>query len=313
MASHTNTTIVTIGILYPGEMGSALARALNRAGHRVVTTLEGRSPRTTARCAEAGIEVLSSLADVARQADVIFSVTPPAAALSVARAYADAGPALDTPPVRCPIYVDANSVSPQTAEVVEQTIIAAGARFVDMAVQGLASGLQTRGLVYLSGADAPEVARLFEGAARAVVVGDHAGQAAGLKMALAGLAKGVAALFVETALAARAAGLAEPFLQRCREAYSGVLEVAERMLPTYPEHAARRAQELSEVEEFFKSLGLKASVSRGARRVTEAMAGAGLDRSSRSWEAVEVIEELYRRGALRRRGKRVNENRRAPW
>jgi hypothetical protein len=54
----------TVGILYPGEMGAALGRLLREDGVRVVTTLEGRSPRTRRLCAEAGLSVLGSLAEV---------------------------------------------------------------------------------------------------------------------------------------------------------------------------------------------------------------------------------------------------------
>ena len=51
----------TVGILYAGEMGAALGRALAADGLRIVTTLECRGPRTQRLCREAGLEELPDL------------------------------------------------------------------------------------------------------------------------------------------------------------------------------------------------------------------------------------------------------------
>jgi 3-hydroxyisobutyrate dehydrogenase-like beta-hydroxyacid dehydrogenase len=286
----------TVGILYAGEMGSTLGRVLAGNGLRVVTTLEGRGPRTHQRCREAGFEVLPSLDAVARVADLVVSLVPPSAALGVAREWAAAGSAGCRP---C-LFLDANAVSPRTAVAVNTAVAGPNVRCVDAAIQGLASQLQTRGLVYLSGPEAGEVARLLGRSLRVRVVGERVGQASALKMVLAGLAKGAAALFVEAALAAHAAGLAEPFLDRCREVYPGILEIADRLLPTFPRHAARRAEEMAEVESFLRSLGLEAAVAKGARRVIRALAAAGLEEAARDWTPAEVLQELHRCRALRR-------------
>ena len=55
--------MITVGVVSPGAMGSALGRALVTGGARVVATVEGRSART-ARLAER-IELLPGLDDVA--------------------------------------------------------------------------------------------------------------------------------------------------------------------------------------------------------------------------------------------------------
>src|SRR6267378_3056539 len=51
----------TIGVLYPGELGSTFAKLLVESGFRVVTTLEGRSLRTRKLCHDAGLNVLDSV------------------------------------------------------------------------------------------------------------------------------------------------------------------------------------------------------------------------------------------------------------
>src|SRR6266576_224422 len=73
----------TIGILYPGEMGSTFEKILAANGFRVVTKLEGRSSRTACLCRDACLRALDSLADVLERSDIVMSFVPPGAALSV--------------------------------------------------------------------------------------------------------------------------------------------------------------------------------------------------------------------------------------
>src|SRR5437763_16776737 len=94
-----------IGILHAGELGTRLGEVLASGGRRVIATLEGRGPRTQRLCQEAGLEVVGSFAEVVRLADVVFSVAPPSAAVSVAEQYAAAVRGLDRPR----LFVDANS------------------------------------------------------------------------------------------------------------------------------------------------------------------------------------------------------------
>jgi 3-hydroxyisobutyrate dehydrogenase-like beta-hydroxyacid dehydrogenase len=285
-----------VGILYTGEMGTALGRALIGRGLRVVTTLEGRSPRTGSLCHQAKLEVLPSLHEVVRLADLVVSVVPPSAAVGVAREYADLA---DVAPAGR-LYVDANAVSPATAVEVGQVLAGRGVDYVDAAINGLAAALHTGAIVYLSGARAAEVAALFGRSLRVQVVGDMPGKASALKGALAGLSKGLTALFVEIAVMAREAGLSEFFLERCRAFYPGVMEVVERMLPTYPRHALRRADEMGELEDAMLSLGLRPDMVHAARQVTTAMAEAGLEQPEGAppWTTGRFLEALYASGAL---------------
>jgi hypothetical protein len=279
-------------------MGSALGRALAGAGMRVVTTLEGRGPRTARLCRDAGLEVLPSVAAVAGQAEVVFSLVPPRAAIAVARDYATCCNGMETPR----LYMDANSLAPATVSVIAKVIEACGARFVDAAIHGLAGELQSRGIVYLSGPEARVAAAFLNGILRVRVVGQAPGQASAVKGALAGMSKGLAALFTEIALLAHHAVVWEPFLEGCALFYPGVLDAVGRLLPTYPRHAARRQQEMGELEGAMKALGLVPALVGSARKVIGAMADAELDDGTgRAWTAAEVIEELFRRRVLRRR------------
>src|SRR5690349_13818802 len=181
----------TIGILYPGEMGASVARVLVSRGARVVTALTGRGPRSARRCAESGIEVLGSLRDVVRAADVVISLVPPAAAAEVVDDYCEV--ASLSPPES--LYVDANSIGPDSAEELARRVEGCGRGFVDAAINGLARNLTTSGTLFLSGSRAGEVAELFGDAVRVQVLGAAPGRASAMKMLLGGVSKGVCALF----------------------------------------------------------------------------------------------------------------------
>src|SRR4051794_28044499 len=81
---------VTVGLLYPGEMGAAVASLLVERGVRVVTTLAGRGDETASRASDAGVEVVHTFQDVVRQSHIVLSLVTPAAAEDVALAYAAA-------------------------------------------------------------------------------------------------------------------------------------------------------------------------------------------------------------------------------
>jgi 3-hydroxyisobutyrate dehydrogenase-like beta-hydroxyacid dehydrogenase len=288
-----------VGLLYPGEMGTALAGVLRRDGYRVVTTLEGRGPATARNCRAAGLEELQGLRSVVRAASVLLVLVPPGAALDVAGRVREqlAGRAEGDRLV----YVDLNSVSPETAGAVAAGFAGTAVDFVDGAISGPASRLSSRCVLYLSGPLAGSVAALFEGRMQVQVVGEVPGQASALRMLLSGLTKGVTALFVEMALAACQAGVLDRLLAAYQGSYPGVMEVVDRMLPTYPLHAARRGQEMAEVESTLAQLGLHPAVTPGVRRLTEAVGGCGLaGEPARDWSVREVVEELHARRLLRR-------------
>ena len=286
----------TIGILYPGEMGAALGRVLISDGSPIVTTLEGRSARTQRLCRDSGLEVLPSLSDVVEAADIVVSLVHPAAALPMARRYAEL--AARAPRER--LYVDANSVSPATAAEIGRLLAAADVDCVDAAINGLASALRSGAVIYLSGKRAPELERLLARSLQVRRVGEEPGKASALKGLLAGLSKGLSSLFIELAVAAHESSLSEPFLERCRSFYPGVMEVVDRMLPTYPQHAGRRAEELGELEHAMAAMGVCSEMVRAAKRNTEAIAAAKLGQvnGGSKWMPDAVLAALHASGAF---------------
>jgi 3-hydroxyisobutyrate dehydrogenase-like beta-hydroxyacid dehydrogenase len=249
-------------------MGCRVARALGGRGLRVVTTLEGRSQQTRCRCEEAGITVLSGLADVVRSSAVVISLVPPAAAADVVEAYcrhAHLGPA-------SAIYVDANSIRPELAASLAAKVVGVGRCFVDASINGLAANLTTSGTLFLSGGRAGEVARLCEGAVRVRVLGDEPGRASAMKMLLAGVSKGVSALMIELALVAHRRGMLGEMVEATASIYPEVAAIAGRMLPTYARHAGRRATEMAELEQTVRASGVEPCVVAAVRALHDALA-----------------------------------------
>jgi 3-hydroxyisobutyrate dehydrogenase-like beta-hydroxyacid dehydrogenase len=300
-----NGPVTTVGVLYPGELGAALAGLLAAQGARVVTTLQGRGAATARRARAAGIAVLDSLADVVRASDIVVSVVQPAAAAEVAAAYC--GLARAAPPGA--LYVDLNSTGPELAAALAARVRACGCGFVDAAVNGLARNLAAGGTLFLSGPRAGEVARLVAGAMRVRVLGDAPGRASAMKMSLSGLSKGLCALFAETALVAARRGMLDEVIEAYRTIYPGVMAVVDRMLPTYARHAARRATETRELEQMARSAGLEPCVLAAVRELHEAVARVTFpppppadrptsDDDGGGWDAAAVVERLVAAGLL---------------
>jgi 3-hydroxyisobutyrate dehydrogenase-like beta-hydroxyacid dehydrogenase len=282
----------TIGILYPGDMGAAVAMLLRAQGHRVVSTLEGRGVATRRRAEGSGIELLPSLGDVVSQSQIVISLVPPAAAQALAdrcSAEADRAPA-------GAIFADANSISPEQSIVIGESMTSAGFDYVDMCINGLAPNLTTSGTVFVSGPRRGDIAALFGDAARVVELGSSVGQASTMKMLLGGLSKGICALYIELAALAAAHGMVPEMFQAVTKIYPGMQLVIDRMLPTYAHHAARRATEMQELEACAEASNVQPRIISALRELHEAIAEAALDlpQGKATWTAAEIIEPISR-------------------
>ena len=232
-----------VGLVHPGEMGSAVGRVLQTNGHEVVWASDGRSEATRVRAQSfRNVETVAALTE---QAELILSICPPHAALDVAREVAG----FDG------VYVDANAISPMRAE----EVAVLHPRYVD---GGIVGGPPTeRGTkLYLSGSGAASVAVLFVGSIlEARVVAD----ASALKMAYAAWSKGSAAMLLAIRDVARHFGVED-------EWRLAAPELAER-LPR-AEHAKatkgwRWIGEMEEIADTFAAAGQPDGFHRAAARV----------------------------------------------
>jgi 3-hydroxyisobutyrate dehydrogenase-like beta-hydroxyacid dehydrogenase len=291
-----NPARTTVGILYAGELGASVGSLLRARGVHVVTTVEDRSHATAQRCGDAGLIVLDSMADVIGQSDVIISLVPPAAAEQVAAAYCKL--AHLAPPAA--LFVDANSISPELAAALAGQVEHRGRSFIDAAINGLAKTLAGNGTLFLSGARADEVAGLFDGAMRVQLLGADPGRASAMKMLLSGLSKGVCALFTELALLADRQQMLPELIEASARIYPGIWALVERMLPTYPRHAARRATEMAELEQTTRFAGLEPCIITAIRNMHDGFADVSFESApdAGAWTVASLIRQLLENGVL---------------
>jgi 3-hydroxyisobutyrate dehydrogenase-like beta-hydroxyacid dehydrogenase len=273
-------------------MGHAVGWLLRAHGLRVITNLAGRSARTRALAARAGIEDVGDDHRLVREADVLLSVLPPAQALPLAERVAAALKATGTDL----LFVECNAIAPQTVQRIAATATAAGAQCVDAGIIGgpprlagldrpapppappdpqasgatiVAPAPAAQGRVvgprfYASGEAAPQFARLRDYGLDVRVIGTAIGQASGLKMCYAALTKGLTALATELLVAAERMGLSAALRAELEASQRTVLEWIERSVPGMPPKAYRWVGEMEEIAATFGTLGLTPRILEGA-------------------------------------------------
>jgi putative dehydrogenase len=234
----------SVGIIAPGNMGAGIGGRLVEHGVEVWTSLEGRSAKSAARAAAAGMRA----APESRLAvDIVLSILPPSEALGLARRLA---PALAAAAAK-PIYVDCNAVSPDTALAIAAAIEPTGCRFVD---GGIIGGPPQPGKpgprLYVSGPDARAVAELARHGLDVKVLDAPIGAASALKMSYAGITKGLVALASTIALAATRNGADRALYEELAESQPALLGWLGRHLPGMYDKAYRWAGEMREIADY---------------------------------------------------------------
>lgn len=280
-------TSVTIGVLHPGEMGSMVGASALANEHRVLWASEERSPQTRERAAAAGLEDAKTLASLAATSDVVLSVCPPHSALDLARAVAAHG--------FSGIYVDANAVSPQTAQEIGRIVERGGATFVDGGIVGPPPRASGTTRLYLSGEQAGRIVRMFErGALEAIAVDGGPGAASTLKMAYAAYTKGTAALLVSIRALAIRGGVDGPLLAEWARSQPGLGARSERAAAETARKAWRFTGEMAEIAATFDDAELPDGFFRAAAEIYESLAG--YKDATHEPSVAEVVKALAGRG-----------------
>ena len=198
----TTSTGRIVGVLHPGMMGISVANALVTAAHKVCWASQNRSSATLRRANDLNLEDCYTLETLGQSCHVIFSVCPPAEAISLAKATAATG--------FTGTYVDCNAVSPITGKAVSEVMTAAGVAYVDGGIIGPPAWTEGTTRLYLSGTQADAIAKLFTGSLMDTVnLGDSTDAASAMKMAYAAWTKGSAALLLSVYALAEHHGLGE--------------------------------------------------------------------------------------------------------
>lgn len=257
---------VTVGVVAPGAMGSAVAQRLVEHGARVLTLLDGRSPATRARAEAAGME--GADLDGVAGADIVLSIVPPAEALSLAHRLA---PALGA---RRTVFVDCNALDVRTVQEVGRVVVSAGASFVDGGIIGFPPRPGAPGPVfYLAGPDAGPVARTLAGLGlRCKAMEGPVGAASALKMSYAGITKGIAAIASAMILGAERAGAGEALRAELAESQPQLLARFASTLPDMLPKAHRWVAEMREIAAFLGDDPAAAAVFEGIAQLYDRVA-----------------------------------------
>lgn len=259
---------MTIAVVSPGAMGSALGAALVRGGERVVATVARRSERTAGLAGRGGLELVPDLRSAVTAAEVVLSVVPPEAAAEVVADVARASEGLESRP----LLVDLNAIAPATALAVAAMAGSAGIDVVDGSISGPPPWSSGTTRIYLSGARAPEIAALpFDGVAL-IVVGDEVGAASAVKMSTASVYKGTSALLAQALLAAQTNGVLEHVLADLRAGAPHLLANVERRLASAAAKSGRYVGEMDEIAAAQAAAGLTPALFEAMAEIYAAMA-----------------------------------------
>jgi 3-hydroxyisobutyrate dehydrogenase-like beta-hydroxyacid dehydrogenase len=239
-----------IGILHPGQMGSAVAASIRNGGNDVFWASEGRSRFSRERATALGLIDVVTVARMCEECSAIVSVCPPEFADEVAnqvRSLSFRG-----------LFVDANAISPERVRRMQ-----GGLKFVDASI----IGLPPAPWIYFSGDHAAEAASYFEGGPiKTEVIEGEIGKASALKMCFAGYSKGTSALLCAILALADELDVRE-LLERQWERMPGSPANPAKIVASVMPKAWRFAPEMNEIAATFEAAGLSPDFHKAAARI----------------------------------------------
>ena len=288
-----------IGILSIGEMGFHWAQLLKSHGVEVLTYDKNRGEVSRKRAERAGVVSVPSMSRLVQDADLIVSIVVPFAAKRVASKVAKAVAKTGRKDL---LFLDANAISPMTADEVARILSPSGVSFVDGCIIGSAAKMGKGTIVYASGAEANRIQALEAFGIPVKVLGPITSQASAFKVVYAGLTKGLQALFVELLIGARRFGLLNEIRAQYEDSFPGLLDKVSSSIVGLRIHAGRRAEEMDELKRTFNYHGMRAVMAPAVRKVLESIAaldmGQASDIGAREGELLGTLELFFKKGLL---------------
>jgi hypothetical protein len=245
-----------VGLVGYGEVGRILAEDLRKQDVRVSAydiKLGGdQAGPLQDHAAAFGVALASSHADLADRADFIVSAVTASQAVPVAQACAPAMKARAW-------FLDFNSASPGAKQRAALLIDGAGGRYVEGAVMTSVPPYRIKVPLLLGGEGAPELAPLLaELGFNAKVASEKLGIASAVKMCRSVMIKGMEAMVIECFTTARAYGVENDVLASLKETFPGIdwEKQGAYFFQRVIEHGRRRAEEVREVAETVREIGL---------------------------------------------------------
>lgn len=268
--------IATVALVGYGEVGTILAEDLVKQGMRVAAwDLKLRQQPDSdavqamrAHAAAIGVALCDQPAPALASADLAISVVTASQTVAAAR---ECAPLL-TAGCR---YLDCNSASPGAKQEAAALVDAAGGRYVEAAVMTSVPPYRIRVPMLLGG---PWAAGLVEALAAlgfdAKLASERVGVASATKMCRSVMIKGLEAMVIESFTAARAYGVEDRVLASLAETFPGIdwERQGAYFFHRVMLHGRRRAEEMREVGETVREIGLDPWVSLAAANRDDWMA-----------------------------------------
>jgi 3-hydroxyisobutyrate dehydrogenase-like beta-hydroxyacid dehydrogenase len=245
-----------VGLVGYGEVGRILAEDLRKQDVRVnaydlkLDTEQAAALRDHASAP--GVVLAASHADLAARADLIVSAVTASQAVAVAQACA--------PAVKPRAwFLDFNSASPGAKRRAAALIDGNGGRYVEGAVMTSIPPTRIKVPLLLGGESAGALAPLLaELGFNAKIASTELGIASAVKMCRSVMIKGFEATVIESFTTARAYGVEDAVLASLAETFPGIdwEKQGAYFFQRVIEHGRRRAEEVREVAETVREIGL---------------------------------------------------------
>lgn len=288
-----------IGILSIGEMGFHWAKLLKSHGVEVLTFDRDRGEVSRKRGENAGVKSVPSMAELVQFSELIVSIVVPSAAMRVATNVADA---VNKSGRKNLLFLDANAISPMTADEIAAVLDPAGVDFVDGCIIGSAAKMGKGTIVYVSGQQASRLKALESFNIPVKVLGPNTNQASAFKVVYAGLTKGLQGLFCELFMGARRFGLLKELSAQYEDSFPGLIDKVSSSIVGLRIHAGRRAEEMDELKRTFNHHGMESFMAPAVQKVLESIAALEIEKASesgaRQGDLQETLELFYQKGLL---------------
>jgi 3-hydroxyisobutyrate dehydrogenase-like beta-hydroxyacid dehydrogenase len=256
MNKNPTNQIALIGF---GEAGGIFGHDFAAEGLQVSTfdiLLNGVStrPEMLDKAKSAQVRACDTLEAAIRGAELVISAVTASSAAAVA--------ANATPFLRAgQIYLDINSVSPETKREIARILSSSPAIFVEAAVMAPVAPQRLKVPMLLGGADAAMAAvRLRAMGMNVKPISDRVGVASAIKMCRSIIIKGLEAITVESMFTARRYGAEKEVLDSLAATYPGMGwdgALPDYLISRVAEHGKRRAAEMREAAQAVADAGLE--------------------------------------------------------
>lgn len=254
---NANSSQWSIGLVGYGEVNRILAEDLRARGVDTILAYDTKfgtveDEPLLAHAAKCGVRPMTGHAFLAQAADLVISAVTADQTVAVAVSMA---------PTFKPgaFFLDFNSASPGAKIQAGGIIDAAGGRYVEGAVMASVPPYRIRVPLLLGGPAAAELApRLNQLGFDAKLASEKLGVASATKMCRSVMIKGLEAMVIESLTAARAYGVEDAVVASLYETFPGIdwEKQGAYFFQRVIEHGRRRSDEMREVAETVREIGL---------------------------------------------------------